>query len=192
LGRTAGPTVTERTEAIKVRTGAIGAPRSARRLGLGAGLAACAVALYALAVGGCGGPTDRAQIRDTLNRLAHATANKDYRTLCERVFAPSIVQPALHIGLSCEQALTRGLGTVQAPRLVVRSIQMRGTTAFAVVHTSAANQPASNDTVQLVKIDGQWAVTALGAPAPAPARSAASKSERPMGPMQGALVPASR
>jgi hypothetical protein len=182
------------------RTEAIGAPgafarRRADTRGALACLAVCALAgCAALAAAGCGGPTDRAQVRDTLDRLARATARKDYRTLCERVFAPSILRPALQIGLSCEQALSRGLGAVQAPRLVVRSIQMQGATAFAAVHSSAANQPASDDTVRLVKVDGQWAVAALGAPAPAPApaRNVASKSERPMGPMQGALVPASR
>jgi hypothetical protein len=145
----------------------------------------------AIAVAGCGAPSDRIQVRDTLNRLAKATARKDYRTLCQRVLAPSIVQPLLQIGLSCEQALSRGLGAVDTPRMVVGGIQFRGRTAFAAVHSSAANQPPSDDTIRLVKIDGQWVVTSLGAP-PAPARIEAVKSVPGIGPRHGIFDPAWR
>jgi hypothetical protein len=151
-----------------------------------------AAALAALALGGCGGASDRAQVRDTLARFARATATKDYRTLCRRVLAPSIIQPLLQIGLSCEQALSRGLAAVDTPRMVVRHIEFRGPAAFAAVHTSAANQLASDDTVRLVEVDGQWVVSSLGAPPAAPARIEAVKSVPGIGPRHGLLAPAWR
>jgi len=166
-------------------------------------MAMASATVAAVAGVGCGRADDRAQVRDTLGRLARATATRDYRTLCQRVIAPSTLVPLRQIGMTCEQALQEGLAGVRAPRLVVRSIQVHGSRAAAAVHSFAANQPASDDTIELVEVGGQWWVSSLGAAPPpaagpasgaagAPARSVASKSVRAIGPRQGEPAPASR
>ena len=126
---------------------------------------ACAIAVLAISgLAGCGGQSDTAAIRATMTRLERATAAKDYRTLCLTVLAPSVLAAAHQVGLGCEQALSKGLGSVRDPQLVVRSIQVHGSTALVAVHSSAANQASSDDTVQLVKLKGQWRVSSLANP----------------------------
>ena len=110
---------------------------------------------------GCGGQNDTAAIRATMARLQRATAAKDYKTLCNAVLAPSVLALANQVGLGCEQALSRGLGGVRNPQLVVRSIRIHGATALVAVHSSAANQASSDDTVALVKLKGHWRVSSL-------------------------------
>jgi hypothetical protein len=112
---------------------------------------------------GCGGSTasDAKQVRAMLAVLARATAQKDYRTLCTRVLAPQLISQLEQLKLPCEVALARGLGNVVQPQLAVRSIRVKGKTALAQVHTSAANQRASDDTVALVKLRGGWRVASL-------------------------------
>jgi hypothetical protein len=125
----------------------------------------CAIAALAtVAMAGCGGQDDTAAVRATMNRLERATAAKDYKILCTDVLAPSVLAAAHQVGLGCEQALSRGLGSVRNPQLVVRSIQLHGSSALVGVHSSAANQASSDDTVKLVKLGGQWRVTSLANP----------------------------
>jgi Putative lumazine-binding len=126
--------------------------------------ACAAAALVAATLAGCGGQTDTAAVRATMARLERATAAKDYKTLCTQVLAPSLLAKVHEVGLGCEQALSRGLGGVRSPQLVVRSIQLHGSTALVNVHSSAANQASSDDTVQLVKVGGQWRVSSLANP----------------------------
>jgi hypothetical protein len=128
------------------------------------------VAAAALVAGGCG-TDERPHVRQALARFARAAASKDYRTLCERVLAPSVLQPLVQVGLPCEKALSHALRHVQEPRLVVRRIDVHGSTAVATVHTTAANQPPSDDVLQLVEVGNQWRVASLtSAPVPAIAR----------------------
>jgi hypothetical protein len=51
---------------------------------------------------------------------------------------------------------------VQAPKLEVRRVTIKGNRASAEVHTTAANQQASDDTVALVREDANWKIGALG------------------------------
>ena len=123
-----------------------------------------AAALAAAALAGCGAQNDTAAVRATMVRLERATVAKDYKTLCTRVLAPSLLAKVHEVGLGCEQALSRGLGGVRSPQLVVRSIKVHGSTALVSVHSSAANQASSDDTVELVKVGGQWRVSSLANP----------------------------
>ena len=71
---------------------------------------ATAVALLVLA--GCGeqGPSPEQQVRDAVAEFGRATAAKDYRRLCDRLLAPSLIEEVESIGLPCEVALRQGLG----------------------------------------------------------------------------------
>jgi hypothetical protein len=125
---------------------------------------ACAPGLVlALALVGCGGKPagDDSQVRALLAKLAKATAAHDYRTLCEEVLATSLVKEVETAGVPCADALRAGLGSVHSPKLRVVRVRVHGKSAVATVHTSAAGQKASDDSVSLVKGDDGWRVSSL-------------------------------
>ena len=121
-------------------------------------------ALLALALAGCGdsGPSDEAQIRTALDEFRRATAAKDYTTLCEQVLAPRLIQTVEQVGLPCEMALEKGFEGVEEPRISVGTVTVEGDSARADVRSSAAGQEPSQDTVELVRVDGRWRIASLG------------------------------
>ena len=124
-------------------------------------------------LGACGssGPSDQQQVRTTLRQFGQAVAARDYHTVCTRLLAPSLTQALAQIGLPCETGLAKGFGQAQNPTLTVLSVKVKGNSASAVVHTTAANQPPSEDTIGLAKSHGTWQIAALAA-APAGAAGA--------------------
>jgi hypothetical protein len=123
------------------------------------------VALLAVAVAlaGCGGgPSDEQLVAQTVTSFGRATAAKDYTKLCTRILSPTLVDKVEQIGLPCEQALQKALGSVQDPRLTIGQIRVRGDSATADVRTSAANQSPSRDTLELQKVKGSWRIASLG------------------------------
>ena len=123
---------------------------------------AAALALALLAGCGDAGPTPEEQVRTTVADFGHATAAKDYATLCERLLAPKLVEQVTEIGLPCEAALKRGLEKVRDPRLTIGRVQIDGDRASAEIQSSAAGQEPSKDTLQLVNINGTWKIASLG------------------------------
>jgi len=123
---------------------------------------ATAVALLVLA--GCGeeGPAPEQQVRSTVVEFGRATAAKDYRALCDRLLAPSLVEEVESIGLPCEVAMRQGLGEVREPRLTIGRIEVRDDRASAQIRTSAAGEQPSEDTLELVNVDGTWKISSLG------------------------------
>jgi hypothetical protein len=121
-----------------------------------------AVALLLLA--GCGeqGPTPEEQVRSTVAEFGRATAAKDYGTLCDRLLAPKLVEEVESIGLPCERALRQGLQEVKDPRLTIGEIKVREDEATAEVRTAAAGEEPSQDTLELVNLDGAWKISSLG------------------------------
>jgi hypothetical protein len=122
-----------------------------------------APALVLLLVG-CGeqGPTPEEQVRSTVAAFGRATEEKDYRALCRRIFAPSLIEQVEAIGLPCEAALARGLGDVEDPRLTIGSVRVQDERASVDVRTAAAGQEPSRDTLQLVNESGTWKIASLG------------------------------
>lgn len=114
---------------------------------------------------GCGesGPSDEEQIRSALAEFGRATAERDYGALCDRILAPRLVETVEQIGLPCEQALAKGFEDVREPQLSVGEVTVNEDTATAQVRSSAAGQEPSEDTVELVRIDGGWRIQSLGA-----------------------------
>src|SRR3954454_15039771 len=113
---------------------------------------------------GCGdrGPTPEQQVRTTVTDFGRATADKDYKTLCDRILAPKLIEDVTSIGLSCEAALKRGLGNVKDPRLTIGRVDIHGDQASAEIRSSAAGQAPSKDTLKLVKVNGTWKISSLG------------------------------
>jgi hypothetical protein len=120
----------------------------------------CLAALLA----GCGDrePSDSEQVRDVLQTFARATEQRDYAKLCDDIFAPRLLTGLQQIGLPCEVAMKRSLGTVNHPKLTVGKVTVKGKTATAEVRTAADGQQPSSDRVGLEKIKGAWRVSSLG------------------------------
>ena len=123
-----------------------------------------APALVLLILAGCGesGPTPEEQVRSTVAEFGRATAAKDYAALCDRLLAPELIEEVESIGLPCERALRRGLGEVEDPRLTIGRIEIREDKASAEIRTSAAGEEPSQDTLELVNLDGTWKISSLG------------------------------
>jgi hypothetical protein len=125
---------------------------------------AAALALLA----GCGSsPED--DVRSALKGFAGATAKRDYQALCDDYFAPALIDQVEQAGLPCEAAIRPEISATQKPKLEIRSVKVDGDKALARVHTSAANQPPSDDTIQLVKVKGSWRIASLAETGPQPA-----------------------
>jgi predicted small lipoprotein YifL len=123
-----------------------------------------ASALVLLVLAGCGdaGPSPEDQVRTTVSDFGRATAAKDYRTLCDRLLAPQLVDKVTEVGLPCETALEEGLGTVHDPHLTIGRVQVQGDHASAEIRTSAAGEEPSKDTLRLVNVNGTWKISSLG------------------------------
>jgi hypothetical protein len=117
--------------------------------------------LALVGVSACGRESDEERVRETLQGFADATARKDYQRLCDDVFSRQLVEEVRRT-VPCEVALRNSsLDDARNPRLEVRSVKIDGDAASAVVRSSADNQPASEDTVRLVREDEQWRIAAL-------------------------------
>jgi len=127
--------------------------------------AVAATAVTALALPACADEDQSEAVRTTLERFGRATAEKDYQTICDELFAPQLLTEVRRAGLPCEIALRRStLAEAQRPTLTVRSVSVNGDRASARIRTGAANQPPSEDTVQLVQQDGAWRILSLASP----------------------------
>ena len=101
------------------------------------------------------------EVRETLDRFAAATRDKDYQTLCDDLYASDLVERIRAAGLPCEVALRTGLEDRQNPQLRVLAVELTGDTANARVRSTAAGEVASTDTVTLVKEGDHWKVSSL-------------------------------
>jgi hypothetical protein len=127
---------------------------------------ALVLAVCALTACGESGPSDEEQVRTTLAEFARATEARDYEALCDRVFAPELIETVKQIGLPCEVALEKGFEDVREPRLSVGAIDVRGDRATAEVRSSAAGESPSQDTVELVRVGDGWRIDSLGTQQP--------------------------
>ena len=126
---------------------------------------ALALAVAVLAAGCGSGPSTQEQVRQTLDEFGRATAAKDYQALCDKVFAPKLIEKLTEVGLPCEIAMQRSFEDVENPRLTIGRISIADDekSAKAEVRTSATGQRPSQDTVELVPIDDDgWRVSSLG------------------------------
>jgi len=119
------------------------------------------VVLALLALPACGRESEESAVRDTLQTFADATARKDYQRLCDDLFSERLVEE-VNRTLPCEVALRRSdLDAARNPKIEVRSVKVDGDRASARVRSTAANQPPSEDTVQLVREGDGWRIAAL-------------------------------
>lgn len=107
-------------------------------------------------------------MRSTLSDYAKATGSRDVQTLCDRLLAPQLVAKTEMAGLPCEVAFRQALKGVARPTLRVDGVQINGSRALARVHTTAAGQRPSDDTVLLMRFGSNWRIASLALSQPQP------------------------
>jgi hypothetical protein len=117
----------------------------------------------AYAVAGCGASAGE-QVQAKLQQFAHAVAAKDAPTLCGEVLAPSLVNRLTAAGLTCNRAMETFLASVSDPTMSVSKVQVKGSSASALVQTDARGQPAAIESVNLVSTMHGWRLTSLASP----------------------------
>jgi hypothetical protein len=127
------------------------------------GCLATAAACVAVGLSGCG-TSDRDLIRNKVDQFARAVAHRDAATLCRQVWAPSLLAHLTNGGISCRQAMQVFFGTVHAPQLSIGRVDIHGSSASAIVLTTAAGQEASIDAIELIRTGKGWRVSSLGTP----------------------------
>jgi hypothetical protein len=127
---------------------------------VGRGLFALAAACV---LAGCGG-NDRDNVQAKMQQFLHATASKDYNTLCAQVLAPNLLERLASSGVPCETAMRIALSGVRNPTLSIGRITVNGQRASAITLTGATGQQASLDAIELVKTGQGWRVASLGSP----------------------------
>ena len=68
--------------------------------------------------------------------------------MCSELLAKPVIESVGRAGLTCENAMKTALEGVDAPKVEVRKVTVNGNRASATVHTTASNQPASDDTTE--------------------------------------------
>jgi hypothetical protein len=116
----------------------------------------------------CGQERPTEAVHNTVDRFGKAVANKDYQELCDNLLASNLIDALEESGVACELALKTGFGEVKNPKLAVKTVAVNGDKALVTVHSTASNQPPSDDTLSLVKQKGKWKISSLAQPQPQP------------------------
>jgi hypothetical protein len=127
-----------------------------------------AVGVAILTLAACGKEKPTQAVHKTVDRFGKAVADKDYQELCDHLLAGNLIVALEERGVPCELALKTGFGDAKDPKITVRTVAVNGDKALVTVHSTAANQPASDDTLALVKEHGNWKISELARPQPSP------------------------
>lgn len=114
----------------------------------------------ALALAGCGASPSQ-QVQAKLQQFAHATADRDYATLCHDVLAPDLVTHLTAAGLSCKQAMRIFTQSVRNPTITVSKVTVNGSSASADVLAKATGQQSSRESIRLIKTSSGWRLESL-------------------------------
>lgn len=95
-----------------------------------------------------------------VERFEKATAQRDFATICDQLFATSTRRDAG--GSDCASVLAERARSVRRPHIRIRAIEIQGDRAAVRVTTSAAGQASVPDVIQLVREQGGYRVLSLG------------------------------
>jgi len=122
-----------------------------------------------LTLAACGGKEKPTQaVRKSVERFGKAVAAHDYQEICDNLLAGELIHVLEERGIPCELALKTGLGETKDAKIAIKTIAVNGDRALVGVRSTAANQPPSDDTLNLVKEHGKWKVSSLARPEPQP------------------------
>jgi len=98
-------------------------------------------------------------IAATVDQLGRAVADRDFETVCDKLFTASARRRAG--GSECADQLDSAAEGVREPKIEVRGIDVKGDRATVRVSTSAVGQARVGDTLELRREGGRWLVEAL-------------------------------
>ena len=127
-------------------------------------LARMALLVAVVTLGACGKERPTQAVRKSVERFGKDVAKQDYPDLCKNVLADNLITALEAGGVPCELALKTGLSSVKDPRIAIKTIAVNGDHALVGVHSTASNQPPSDDTLSLVKEHGKWKIASLARP----------------------------
>jgi hypothetical protein len=123
---------------------------------------AALAALGALALAACGS-SQANQVRAKVQQFGTAVRSHDYRTICTQVLAPQLLGDIAAGGVSCEEAMKLGLGSVSGARLVLSNVRVSGSTATVLTATQAKGERTTLATLHLTETRAGWRIVSLGA-----------------------------
>ena len=126
------------------------------------------VLVVALTLVACGKERPTEAVHKTVERFGKAVAAHDYQELCDNLLAGNLINALEERGVPCELALKTGFGDAKDPKIAIKTVAVSGNRALVSVHSTAANQPASDDTLGLTKEHGKWKISSLAEPQPQP------------------------
>ena len=121
--------------------------------------AICAAA--ALFAAGCGASV-RDQVHGKVQEFAVAVAHRDAKTICDDVFAPSLLEHFKAAGLTCVHGMQIFFSAVHNPTLAIGPIAIHGSRASVVTLSGASGQAAAVRSVNLVDTSNGWRIVSLG------------------------------
>ena len=127
-----------------------------------------AVGVAILTLAACGKEKPTEAVHKTVDRFGKAVADKDYQELCDNLLAANLISALEARGVPCELALKTGFGDAKDPKISIKTVAVNGNKALVSVHSTASNQPASDDTLGLTEEHGKWKISSLAQPQPQP------------------------
>ena len=127
-----------------------------------------ALGVVILTLAACGKERPTESVHKAVDRFGKAVADKDYQELCDNLIAGNLIHVLEERGVPCELALKAGFGDAKDPKISIRTVAVNGDKALVTVHSTAANQPPSDDTLGLQKEHGKWKISSLARPEPQP------------------------
>ena len=119
-------------------------------------------------MGGCGGGEepdetrgDAKQAAQVVQSLNRAIAGRDFRLICDELFAAEVRAQAG--GDDCPALLRRTTSGLSNPRIELTEIAVKGDRATVEVVTTARGQARAPDKIELVRERGRFRISALGA-----------------------------
>ena len=100
------------------------------------------------------------EIAATVERLGRAVADRDFETVCERLFTAGARRRAG--GDECPTQLRSAAEGVRRPAIEIRGIDVNGDRASVRVSTRAEGQARVTDTLEMRRDGAAWLIEALG------------------------------
>lgn len=99
------------------------------------------------------------EVAQVVSRLEHATARRDFQTVCNELFTRQARERAG--GDGCERLTRSAAEGIARPRLELTRIDVKGSRATVRVITRAAGQAAVPVSLTLFREDGGWRIEAV-------------------------------
>jgi len=101
------------------------------------------------------------QVAKTVDRLERASQRRDFEVICDELLTEEARERAG--GADCTRLLRLAAGDVRRPELTVLTIRIERDRAEVRVRSTASGQRPAKETIHLLREDGRYRISALGA-----------------------------